>query len=87
MKGTSKIINVLTYINRDIPPPLSPLFKREVEKKIWFNNNVKYQDKFLKVLKEAKREKERDVEMKRKEKEIILFLLVDLIFELDRRVL
>ncbi len=49
--------------------------------------NVKYQGKFLKVLKEAKRKKERDVEMKLKEKKIIVFLLVDLILELDRKVL
>ncbi len=49
--------------------------------------NVKYQDKFLKVLKEAKRKKERDVEMKLKEKKIIVFLLVDLILGLDRKVL
>ena len=45
---------------------------------------MKYQDRFLKVLEEAK---ERDVEMKLNEKKIILFLLVDLIFELDRKVL
>jgi len=48
---------------------------------------VKYQDRFLKVLKEAKGKKERDVGMKLNEKEIIVFLLVDLIFELDRKVL
>jgi hypothetical protein len=39
--------------------------------------NVKYQDKFLKVLKEAKRKKEGVVEMKLKEKKIIVFQFTD----------